>query len=78
MESVVRLGEPARAPVHPVQVAARRASAWHDHLEGNLSATAWTATLNDGLDDVGGRNMLPPVVYEIGARPDPAGARAEF
>jgi DNA-binding CsgD family transcriptional regulator len=37
-------------------------------LDGNLSATGWTAPLNDWLDDLGGRTMLPPAVYGIGAR----------
>ncbi len=37
-------------------------------LDDTLSATAWTAPLNDWLDDLGGRHMLPPAVYEIGAR----------
>jgi DNA-binding CsgD family transcriptional regulator len=37
-------------------------------LDETLSAAAWTAPLNDWLDDLGGRHMLPPAVYEIGAR----------
>ncbi len=37
-------------------------------LDENLSATAWTAPLDEWLDDLGARGMLPPAVYEIGAR----------
>jgi DNA-binding CsgD family transcriptional regulator len=37
-------------------------------LDDHLSATGWTASLNEWLDDLGGRHSLPPAVYEIAAR----------
>lgn len=37
-------------------------------LAGDLSAIGWTASVNDWLADLTGGDMLPPAVYEIGAR----------
>jgi len=37
-------------------------------LDGNLSATSWTAPVTDWIGDLSGGHMLPPAVYEIGAR----------
>ena len=37
-------------------------------LDCDLSATGWTAALHDWLGDLASGDMLPPAVYEIGAR----------
>jgi DNA-binding CsgD family transcriptional regulator len=37
-------------------------------LAGDLVATGWTTSVNDWLTDLSGAAMLPPAVYEIGAR----------
>jgi DNA-binding CsgD family transcriptional regulator len=37
-------------------------------LDATLSATAWTAPVQDWLGDLASGGMLPPAVYEIGAR----------
>jgi DNA-binding CsgD family transcriptional regulator len=37
-------------------------------LAGDLAASGWTASVNDWLADLTGSDMLPPAVYEIGAR----------
>jgi DNA-binding CsgD family transcriptional regulator len=37
-------------------------------LDGSLSAIGWTAPARDWLGDSAGEAMLPPAVYEIGAR----------
>jgi DNA-binding CsgD family transcriptional regulator len=37
-------------------------------LAGDLSVTGWTASVNDWLTDLMGGHILPPAVYEIGAR----------
>src|SRR5262249_49069954 len=37
-------------------------------LDGDLATRAWTPPVNDWLRDLTGGGMLPPAVYEIGAR----------
>jgi DNA-binding CsgD family transcriptional regulator len=37
-------------------------------LDGTLSMTGWTASVHHWLRDLDGGDMLPPAVYEIGAR----------
>jgi DNA-binding CsgD family transcriptional regulator len=37
-------------------------------LSGDLSPTGWTASLSDWLVDLASAGVLPPAVYEIGAR----------